>query len=189
MKKDNFFDDDEPLTPRAVEEVSTFSSNVISKVKTRMGLAIIIAIIISILAGAYFIVNVINSPKQYDKVQTTHKATKNISTEPVIDKETDDTFVHLDPMIIPLLVTNGKPNYLKLTLSLALNSANDEKRVVAKLPIIADNIQTFTMSLRAGDFSSTGNILYVKEELIKRVNAIIAPLTVKDVLFKDLVID
>ena len=183
MNKDDFFSDDEPLTPTPVDEGSAPVQSADSIMKNRKWILLAILMIVVAVGGGYLLLKVIKTPKSYNPETTTEEST------PEQDKLADALYLHLDTMVVPLLVTAGKASYLKITLSLYLSSPNDQAKVKAKLPLVADNVQTFLMNLRAMDFSSTGNILYVKEEILRRVNSVVAPLIVKDVLFKDLIIE
>jgi flagellar FliL protein len=175
----NFFDEqDEPLTPIAASSLTNLRNNNFKKI-----LFISIILGLCILAGVYFFFNVLKSPKNHavagQAVSAQHKEALVIP----------NTYLELDTIIVNLLPSGSKQNYLKLSLTLQLNSELEVKAVKAKFPIIIDVLQSFLRELREVDFNGTGSTLKLKEELIRRINRTTSPIVIKDVLFKEMVIN
>jgi len=83
---------------------------------------------------------------------------------------------------------NRKPNFLKLSVSLQLESAEDTVRISAMMPRIVDNFQIYLRELRIEDLRGSDGIYRLREELLARVNAAVAPVKVTDVLFKEMLV-
>jgi flagellar FliL protein len=56
------------------------------------------------------------------------------------------------------------------------------------LPRIVDRFQVYLRELRAEDISGSAGVYRLKEELLSRVNAAITPKEVKDVLFREMLV-
>ncbi len=98
-------------------------------------------------------------------------------------------YVNLKDIMVSLSDNSGKKSYLKLSLSIHLSEDYEVKQVEAKLPIIKDTIQVFLKDLRVSDFNYPGVTLKIKEELTKRVNKVVSPLEIKDVLLQDILVN
>ena len=61
-------------------------------------------------------------------------------------------------------------------------------RLAAVMPRIIDNFQVYLRELRVEDLRGSGGIYRLREELLARVNAASAPVRVKDVLFKEMLV-
>ena len=83
---------------------------------------------------------------------------------------------------------NRKPNFLKLSVSLQLEKQEDTARIAAMMPRIIDNFQIYLRELRVEDLRGSDGIYRLREELLARVNAAVAPVKVTDVLFKEMLV-
>ena len=92
-------------------------------------------------------------------------------------------------MLLNLAPSGSKPNYLKISLVLQVSNEQESQTVTAKTPLLVDAFQTFLRELRAPDFNSSGSMIYLKEELLKRANKITYPIIIKEILFKELVVN
>jgi flagellar FliL protein len=97
-------------------------------------------------------------------------------------------FYDLPDILVNIASTGPKPVYLKLGVSLELDSAEAKLGVEPVMPRVLDNFQVYLRELRLEDLQGSAGLLRLKEELIRRVNLAVAPITVKDVLFKDMII-
>jgi len=97
-------------------------------------------------------------------------------------------YMDLDEMLVTLSSKGRKQSFLKMRLSLELNAAEDESRVSAVMPRIIDNFQVFLRELRVEELQGSQGIYRVKEELLARVNAAAYPVKVKDVLFREILV-
>ena len=96
-------------------------------------------------------------------------------------------YLDLDEMVVTL-GAGGKSGFLKMQVSLELENSADEARVKAVMPRIVDNFQVFLRELRIEELQGSHGLYRVKEELLARVNAAAHPTKVKDVLFKEMLV-
>lgn len=94
------------------------------------------------------------------------------------------------PDFLVNLNSNGakKASFLKLSVSLELERQEDTPRLQAVMPRIVDNFQIYLRELRVDDLRGSGGIYRLREELLARVNAAVAPVKVNDVLFKEMLV-
>jgi flagellar FliL protein len=97
-------------------------------------------------------------------------------------------FFDLPDLLVNLNTTGRKPSFLKLSVSLELERAQDLPRLQAVMPRIIDNFQVYLRELRVEDLRGSGGIYRLREELLTRVNAATAPAKVVDVLFKEMLV-
>jgi flagellar FliL protein len=97
-------------------------------------------------------------------------------------------YMDLDEMLVTLVSKGRKQSFLKMRVSLELSAAEDESRVSAVMPRIIDNFQVFLRELRVEELQGSRGIYRVKEELLARVNAAAHPVKVKDVLFREILV-
>lgn len=183
-RRSRFDEDHEPLTPMMASNLS--NSNAYLKYNTeKLSLKwIFVSIILLFIVGfggyfAFFRVVKIDN----------HGMNRFGNSASDVNRITSEYYVHMDQMLLNLAPSGEKQNFLKILLTLQTTSANEVNIIHGKMPLIADAFQIFLRELRASDFSSTGGTHYIKEELIKRANKITAPVTIVDVLFKELVIN
>ena len=81
-----------------------------------------------------------------------------------------------------------KASFLKLSVSLELENQEDTAKLQAVMPRVIDNFQIYLRELRVEDLRGSGGIYRLREELLARVNAAVAPVKVNDVLFKEMLV-
>ena len=79
-------------------------------------------------------------------------------------------------------------NFLKLSLSLELPNADATPKIQAAMPRIIDSAQVFLRELRLDDLQGSAGMLRLREELMHRINAAVSPVEVRDVLFKEIIV-
>ena len=97
-------------------------------------------------------------------------------------------FYELDEILVSMGATGRKSSFLKMRISLELVKQTDEVRIKAVLPKVIDNFQVFLRGLRIEELQGAHGLYRVKEELLARVNAAANPVRVKDVLFKEMLV-
>ena len=98
-------------------------------------------------------------------------------------------FFHELPEITVNLKGRGrKKKFLKLQLSLELNSEDDVAVIEGAIARVNDNFNVFLREMRVEDLEGSAGMYRVREELLLRINAAITPLKVRDVLFKEMLI-
>jgi flagellar FliL protein len=98
-------------------------------------------------------------------------------------------FFDLPDFLVNLNSNGGKKaNFLKLSVSLQLESQEDTARVAAMMPRVIDNFQIYLRELRVEDLRGSDGIYRLREELLTRVNAAVSPVKVSEVLFKEMLV-
>jgi flagellar FliL protein len=97
-------------------------------------------------------------------------------------------FYDLPEMLVNLNGGGRKSSYLKITVSLELEDAGALEQIDRVLPRIVDNFQVYLRELRIEDLSGSAGLQRLREELLLRVNTATQPAVVKDVLFKEMLI-
>lgn len=105
----------------------------------------------------------------------------NAAEQPVVNYELPDMLVNIDTG------TRAK-SFLKIKASVELNNEADIERVVAVLPKIVDNFQLYLREMKTEDLAGAGGMYKLREELLIRINAAVRPVQVKDVLFKEFIV-
>ena len=97
-------------------------------------------------------------------------------------------FLEIPDISVNLADTGGKPSYLRLKVQLELANQADLAAVEAVMPRVVDQFQTYLRELRVRDLRGSAGIYRLQMELLTRVNAAVAPVEVKDVLFQEILI-
>jgi flagellar FliL protein len=97
-------------------------------------------------------------------------------------------FYTLPQFLINLNVPGKQSSFLKTTVMLELTKETDVQRIEVALPRIQDSINTYLRELRPSDIAGSAGIQRLREELLLRVNKIVDPVKVNDVLFKEIVV-
>lgn len=169
--------EEEPLTPDEVPEGTKSGS------KLKRTLIIVVPIILIIAGAIYFYLYVISAPKHKGGEAIEQPKNKHsVALE-------QNAYLDLDPITVALSPSGSKREYLRLDLTLQIATEEESKAIMEKIPMIKDSLIVFLRSLRATDFNSSSSTIYLKEEITKRINKIIAPISVKEVLFQEITVN
>ena len=97
-------------------------------------------------------------------------------------------FYDLPEMLVNLNTGGRKPSYLKVLIALEITDPEAIPEIEEKLPRVIDNFQVYLRELRVEDLDGSAGMFRLKEELLRRVNLSVAPVEVKDILFKEMLI-
>ncbi len=97
-------------------------------------------------------------------------------------------FYELPEMLVNLNAKGRKASYLKISVSLELEDPNDIPRIEAVMPRIVDKFQVYLRELRIEDLSGSAGVYRLREELLRRVTSAAEPAKVRDILFKEMLI-
>ena len=95
---------------------------------------------------------------------------------------------------VPDLVVNlnntgrSSPSFLKISILIELVHPEDLPAIEKIMPRIVDNFQVYLRELRLADLRGTSGIDRLREELLLRVGIAARPVQVKDVLFREMLI-
>lgn len=93
------------------------------------------------------------------------------------------------PEFLVNLNSGGKQtSFLKMTVVLELESQLDVLSLEGALPKLMDGFNTYLRELRSSDLSGSAGIQRLREELLLRANQAVDPVKVRDVLFKEIIV-
>jgi len=115
---------------------------------------------------------------------------KNTAAENGQDSEVKSELIFVD---VPELVVNlntgeRQQRFLRARISLEVESKQARAEVEEKLPRVIDDFQVYLRELRVQDLNGSAGLYRLKEELLKRINRSVEPVEVKDVLFREMVV-
>ena len=94
----------------------------------------------------------------------------------------------LPDMLVNLNTGNRKSSFLKLHVSLQIEAEDDKAKIKLVQARIVDTFQTYLRELRLEDLKGSAGLYRLREELLMRVNAAVAPVKVDDVLFTEMLV-
>lgn len=98
-------------------------------------------------------------------------------------------FYDLPELLVNLNTTQGRrQNFLKISISIEVARQEDLAALDGVLPRIVDNFQVYLRELRLDDLRGSAGIYRLREELLMRVSRAAAPVEVKDVLFREMLV-
>jgi flagellar FliL protein len=102
---------------------------------------------------------------------------------------TNSYFFELPEITTNLAPSNDKESWIKFAITLQLENSKDQAALDKKIPMIKDSIIVFLREIRSSDLGSSGGSLMLKTELLKRINKIMYPIALKDILFREILLD
>ncbi len=112
----------------------------------------------------------------------------------VVQEEGEDTFAQgdvfykLDEITINLNEEGKKSRFLKIGLTIVLLHEEDVASMEYLTPRITDYVSTYLRELRPDEVVGSANIFRLRENMLWRVRAAVAPITVTNVLFNSLLV-
>lgn len=154
--------------------------------KSKKKMIIIIAAVVVLLAGggagAYF------SGMLGGKKEPAAEAGKDGKTGKDGKKEGPGYYYDLPDLVVNLNDEDRKQRFLKLSISIEIPSKLDEPKLEAVMPRITDHFQTYLRELRVEDLRGSAGIYRLRQELLARVGTAADPVEVRDVLFREILV-
>lgn len=97
-------------------------------------------------------------------------------------------FYDLPALTVNLNTAGRKARFIKIQVSLELAAETDKPRVEAVIARVMDNFNVYLRELRIEDLSGSAGMYRLREELLTRIRAAVAPVQVRDILFKEMLI-
>lgn len=117
-----------------------------------------------------------------------------IMGEPEVEEGAEETsftggvYYELPELLVNLNTAGRKSSFLKIRISLEIETPGDIPRIEQIMPRIIDNFQVYLRELRIEDLQGAAGMYRLREELLTRVSAAAAPIRVKDVLFREMLV-
>jgi flagellar protein FliL len=103
-------------------------------------------------------------------------------------KPVPPSYVDIPEMVANLNSNTHKPSYVKLAVRIEVPKPEDAEKVKAALPRLQDLMQTYLREMRPEELRGSAGTYRLREELLVRANAAVAPAKVSDVLFTQMLI-
>lgn len=97
-------------------------------------------------------------------------------------------YYDLEEFLVNLNNPGKQVSFLKMTVTLELPNQKTRAIVENSLPKVRDSFQVYLRELRNSDLQGSAGIHRLREELLLRVNKVIEPETVSDILFKEMIV-
>lgn len=97
-------------------------------------------------------------------------------------------YYDLPEMVVNLSSENGRKHFLKVNVTLQLQSKIMIALMKPYQPALMDAFQGYLRELRMGDLEGSGGLFRLKSELLKRVNTTVYPQKAEAVLFKQIIV-
>ena len=97
-------------------------------------------------------------------------------------------FFDMPELLVNLNTGGRRVTFLKLSISLELADPQDIPKVQLLLPRLVDNFQVYLRELRLEDLRGSAGVYRLREDLLMRVNDAAKPVKVKDVLFREMLV-
>lgn len=97
-------------------------------------------------------------------------------------------FYDMEEFVVNLNVGSKRPSFLKITVSLEVAGEAQIPIVERNMPRVRDSFQTYLRELRQEDLQGSAGLYRLREELLLRVNKVVYPAKVNDILFKEVLV-
>jgi flagellar FliL protein len=114
--------------------------------------------------------------------------TKAGNTPPIPLVAPQVAYYDIPDIVVNIQSADGSPAYLKLSVALELDTAEEKAGMQTLMPRVVDAFQGYLRELRLDDLHGSAGVLRLKEELLRRVNVAAAPFPVRDVLLKEMIV-
>lgn len=97
-------------------------------------------------------------------------------------------FTPLSEILLNLQSSDGRHVFLKVTFIIESSSPKISEKIEKLKPIIIDQYQTYLRELDIDDLNGSASVEKMRQELVSRTNSLLTPNTIKNVLFKEFLI-
>jgi flagellar FliL protein len=133
-------------------------------------------------AGVYFsgVLDMLLGTKEEEHAAPTEPLPQEHAGPPV--------FYDLPDMLVNLNTANRRPAFLKIKISIQVAKPEDIPAIEHVLPRIVDNFQVYLRELRLEDLKGSAGMYRLRQELLMRITAAAHPVKVKDILFREMLV-
>lgn len=97
-------------------------------------------------------------------------------------------FYDLPEFLVNLDSPGSAAKFLKMRVSLEITDPEVAAQLDVVMPRVLDGFQVFLRELRVEDLQGSAGVVRLKEELLRRINLVVQPSVVNDILFQEIVI-
>ena len=164
------------LTPEQLEERA-------KKKKKKKKLLIIIGIVVFLVVEAVVILKVLQPDEKVAEAKI--KNQKEAALQEEIKKP---VYYDLPDITVNLNSPTPRPHFINLKLTLELDSKKSVKVIEAQLPRVIDSFNIYLREIRKEDLQSSAGTYRLENELVHRLDKIFGEGKVKDILFREMII-
>jgi len=106
----------------------------------------------------------------------------------VVEELGPPVFYDMPEFLVNISSKSGPTRYLKMRVSLEVSNVEILTAIEPLMPRIVDGFQVYLRELRPEDLEGSAAIVRMKEELLRRLNLAVEPHEVRDVLFKEVIV-
>jgi len=151
------------------------------KKKLLIIIIVVILLVLGGLAGAYF-------TGLLDPVIKMIVGDADHTAETVEGEKGPSVFYELPSLTVNLNTAGRKARFIKIQVSLELELEEDKPKVEAVIARVMDNFNVYLRELRIEDLDGSAGMYRLREELLARIRAAVAPVAVRDILFKEMLV-
>jgi len=160
------------------------------KGKRRLIIILIAVLILASIGGGLYFTGMLKKfmpqkPAEKTEVKADEKSEEKPSEKPAAPSE---VYVDLDEFLVNLDSQGKQQTFLKMTVTLVVPSADAVKDIQAKMPRIRDSFQVYLRELRVDDLQGSAGLYRLREDLLLRLNKIMYPIKINDILFKSILV-
>jgi len=152
-----------------------------SPAKSKKKLIIMVAFVVLISVGAIGY-TLMKKKKEAEEIAKVNQE------QQLSSSKNDPIFHDMDEMIINLNTEGKGVSFMKLKVTLEVANKNTLEETKKMMPKISDVFQMYLRELRPSDMNGSVGLYRLKEELLLRINKIIYPSQVNDILFKEVLV-
>ena len=115
-------------------------------------------------------------------------------TAQTLNGSEQDLLTNIEQRIMPMdeIIINIRDEQnqrlFKLNVSIELQNASDRGEADQMRLLLLDSFQSYLRSLRVSDIENSRAIYQIKEELLSRASAVLYPVPIKNILFREMLI-
>jgi len=128
------------------------------------------------LVGALFAFGILGGGEEYDEMAA------------VEEEQEPPVFFDMPEFLVNMSTADGAMRYLKLRVAIEIPNADVLSEIELLMPRVVDGFQVYLRELRPEDLEGSAGIVRMKEELLRRLNLAVEPHQIRDVLFKEVVV-
>jgi len=150
-------------------------------------IGIVVFVLIGVGAGLYFSGIIGGHAKTEGEAGAEGEAAHE---EPKKEEKKIEHYAYFDlPEIVVNLASMSRKNtFMKISISLQVETEEESKELEKLTPRIVDKFQVYLRGLQVEDLQGSAGIYRLREELLARVNVVTEPVKVHDVLFKEILV-
>ena len=111
-----------------------------------------------------------------------------VEAEPDAGQYVPGIYYEIPDVLVNLASDGGRSTVLKISISLELESAEARARIDQWLPRIIDNFQVYLRELTLEDLRGSAGLHRLREELLRRVSLAAGTDEIRDVLFREMLL-